>query len=218
MLRKLIYLFLALPLIVLLLHTTIRVIRYFYKFPMPQFLANLIDNPFRRKIQPPHEMPLRHGIEPGMTVLEVGPGNGRYTIETARRVGSAGKVIAVDIEPKMVERVRQRAQAEGFTQIEAKVANVYDLPFDKGTFDAVYLITVISEIPEPERALREFYRVLSPAGTLAFSEMLTDPDYPRASTLIRLATAAHFRLKKKIGNFFAYTLVFEKQPNTTPFT
>jgi len=211
MLQTLIYIILGLPLIVLLLHTTLRVIRYFYKFPMPQFLANLIDNPFRRKIQPPRDMPLRHGIEPGMTVLEVGPGNGRYTLETARRVGSTGKVIAVDIEPKMIERVTQRARAEGVAQIEAKVANVYDLPFEDGTFDAVYLITVISEIPEPERALREFYRVLSPAGTLAFSEMLTDPDYPLARTLIRIATAANFRLKVKIGNFFAYTLVFEKQ-------
>jgi hypothetical protein len=49
MVQVLIYILLALPLIVLLLHTTVRVIRYFYKFPMPQFLANLIDNPFRRK-------------------------------------------------------------------------------------------------------------------------------------------------------------------------
>ena len=72
MLRKLIYFILELPLIVLLLHTTLRVIRYFYKFPMPQFLANLIDNPFRRKIQPPRDMPHRHGSEPDMTVLEVG--------------------------------------------------------------------------------------------------------------------------------------------------
>ncbi len=55
---------------------------------------------------------------------------------------------------------------------------------------------------------------VSQAGTLAFSEMLTDPDYPRAGTLIRLATAANFQLKKKIGNFFAYTLVFEKQAAT----
>ena len=212
--KKPLYIILGLPLIVLLLHTTIRVVRYFYKFPMPQFLANLIDNPFRRKIQPPRDMPLRHGIEPGMTVLEVGPGTGRYTLATARRVGSTGKVIAVDIEPKMIERVMQRARAEGVAQIEAKVANVYDLPFEDGTFDAVYLITVISEIPEPARALREFYRVLSPAGTLAFSEMLTDPDYPLAQTLIRMATAANFRLKKKIGNFLAYTLVFEKQSTT----
>jgi ubiquinone/menaquinone biosynthesis C-methylase UbiE len=68
---------------------------------MPEFLANLIDNPLRRMIQPPTEMPVRHAIDPGMTVLEVGPGNGRYTLETAWRVGMAGKVITVDIEPKV---------------------------------------------------------------------------------------------------------------------
>jgi ubiquinone/menaquinone biosynthesis C-methylase UbiE len=192
------------------LHTIVRLIRYFYKFPMPEFLANLIDNPLRRKFQPPSEMPIRHGIEPGMTVLEVGPGNGRYTLETARRVGSTGHVTAVDIEPKMIERVSQRAQAEGITNLEAKVATVYNLPFEDGMFDAIYMITVISEIPEPERAMQEFYRLLSPSGTLAFSELFTDPDYPLAQTLVRMASQANFRLKKKLGNFFSYTLVFEK--------
>jgi ubiquinone/menaquinone biosynthesis C-methylase UbiE len=155
-------------------------------------------------------MPLRHGITPGMTVLEVGPGNGRYTLETARRVGSSGKVTAIDIEPKMIERLSRRAQAEGITNLEAKVANVHHLPFSDGTFDAVCMITVIGEIPQPERAMREFYRVLKPFGVLAFSEMFTDPDYPRRQTLIRLAHEAKFRLKEKSGSFFAYSLVFEK--------
>lgn len=207
----------ALPVLLfipIVLHTIVRIIRYFYKFPMPQFLANLIDNPLRRKIQPPGEMPIRHGILPGMTVLEVGPGNGRYTIETARRVGSQGNVITVDIEPKMIERVRQRAQVEGITNLEAKVADVYNLPFPDGMFDAIYMITVISEIPEPERALQEFYRVLSPSGTLACSELFTDPDYPLAQTLIRMASKANFQLHKKLGNFFSYTLVFEKPKGT----
>ena len=180
---------------------------------MPEFLANLIDNPLRRRIQPPSDMPIRHGIEPGMTVLEVGPGNGRYTIETARRVGSAGRVIAIDIEPKMIERVLQRAHAEGVTNLDAKVADVYNLPFEDSMFDAICMITVISEIPEPERAMREFHRLLSPSGTLAFSELLTDPDYPLAQTLVRKASQANFRLKKKLGNFFSYTLIFEKQSN-----
>lgn len=211
MLRVLAYLVPGVLLLPVIVHTVVRIFRHFYKFPMPEFLANLIDNPFRRRIQPPSDMPRRHGIQPGMTVLEVGPGNGRYTIETARRVGGAGKVIAIDIEPKMIARVLQRAQAEAIHNLEAKVANVYDLPFEAGAFDAVYLITVISEIPEPARALREFYRVLSPAGTLAFSELLTDPDYPRAQTLVRWASKAQFQLKHKLGNFFAYTLVFEKQ-------
>jgi ubiquinone/menaquinone biosynthesis C-methylase UbiE len=192
------------------LHTIVRVIRYFYKFPMPEFLANLIDNPLRRKFQPPTDMPIRHGIQPGMTVLEVGPGNGRYTVETARQVGSTGRIIAIDIEPKMVERALHRAHAAGITNLEARVADVYDLPFADGMFDAIYMITVISEIPQPERAMHEFQRVLSAAGTLAFSELFTDPDYPRAQTLIRMAHKAGFRLKKKLGSFFSYTLVFEK--------
>ncbi len=207
----LVYLVLDLLLLLVALHTLVRVIRRFYKFPMPQFMANLIDNPLRRKIQPPSEMPLRHGIAPGMTVLEVGPGNGRYTIETARRVGQHGKVVTIDIEPKMIERVLERAQAEGATNLEARTADVYDLPFEDGAFDAIYMITVIGEIPEPERAMRELHRVLSSSGTLAFSEFVTDPDYPLAGTLIRLAGAAGFRLKERLGNFFAYTLVFEKQ-------
>lgn len=214
MLRFLGSLILALFFIPVTLHTLVRIVRYFYKFPMPQFLANLIDNPLRRKIQPPGEMPIRHRIRPGMTVLEVGPGNGRYTVETARRVGNRGRLVTIDIEPKMIERVRQRAQAEGVTNLEAKVADVYNLPFEDEMFDAIYMITVISEIPEPVRAMKEFYRVLAPSGTLAFSELLTDPDYPLAQTLIRQAGVASFRLKEKLGNFFAYTLLFEKQQST----
>jgi ubiquinone/menaquinone biosynthesis C-methylase UbiE len=210
MLLALLYILLGLPLAILVLHTLLRIVRYFHKFPMPELLADAIDNPLRRRIQPPHEMPRRHGVEPGMTVLDVGPGNGRYTVEAARAVGPAGKVVAVDIEPKMIERVRRRARAEGITNLEAKTATVYDLPFRDATFDAVTMIAVISEIPDPQRALTEFNRVLKPAGTLAFSELITDPDYPLARTLIRMAGTAGFRLRRRLGTFFAYTLVFQK--------
>lgn len=210
MVKKLFCTILKIPLFVLILHTTIRLIRHFHKFPMPEFLANLIDNPLRRRIQPPAEMPLRHGLEPGMRVLEVGPGNGRYTLAAARWLGEAGKLLTVDIEPKMVERVRHRAQAEGITNLDARVANVYALPFEEGSFDAVYMITVIGEIPEPVRAMREFHRVLKPSGTLAFSELIMDPDYPSAQTLIRQAAQAGFRVKRQTGSFLAYTLVLEK--------
>jgi ubiquinone/menaquinone biosynthesis C-methylase UbiE len=200
----------ALLFLLVTLHTVVRIARHFRKFPMPQFLANAIDNPFRRRIQPPDRTPLRHGIEPGMTVLEVGPGSGTYTIATARRIGAQGRLVTVDIEERMIERVKHRAQTEGVSNIEAKVADVYDLPFADATFDAIYMIAVIGEIPSPEKALREFHRVLSPSGTIAFSELLLDPDYPLASTVTRKAAAAGFRLKRKIGNAFHYTLVFEK--------
>jgi ubiquinone/menaquinone biosynthesis C-methylase UbiE len=211
-LRILVYVVIGLPLLLLSLHTIVRMVRYFHKFPMPEFAANIIDNPFRRRIQPPEVTPIRHGIEPGMTVLEVGPGNGTYTLATARRVGENGTVITVDIEPRMIERVNRRAQAEGVENIEGRVADVFDLPFEDGYFDLVYMIAVIGEIPTPERAMREFHRVLSPNGTLVFSELIMDPDYPRAVTLERVAESAGFRLKQKIGSFVYYTLIFEKSP------
>jgi SAM-dependent methyltransferase len=198
------------PLLLVAWHTLVRVVRHFYKFPMPQFLANLIDNPLRRRIQPPGEMAVRHGLRPGMTVLEIGPGNGTYTVGAARLVGPAGRVVAVDIEPRMVDRVRQRAEAEGVMNIEARLADASQLPFDDGAFDVAYMITVMGEIPDPVRALREMHRVLSPAGTLACSELLFDPDYPLASTLVRWARDAGFRLRERQGNLLSYTLVFGK--------
>jgi len=200
----------GLPLLLVAWHTAVRIVRHFYKFPMPQFLANLIDNPLRRRIQPPEEMAIRHGLEPGMKVLEIGPGNGTYTLGAARHVGPVGCVVAVDIEPRMVERVRQRAECEGVPNVEACLADVTDLPFDDSSFNAAYMITVMGEIPNPVRALCELNRVLSPSGTLACSEVLLDPDYPLTSTLIRWAEQAGFRLREKRGNLLSYTLLFGK--------
>lgn len=207
---------LLLPVILVAWHTLVRIIRRFYKFPIPQFLANLIDNPLRRRIQPPDATAIRHGIEPGMTVLDVGPGNGRYSIASVRRIGPAGCLHAIDIEPKMIERVQARAAAEGVTNIQPRVASAYELPYPAAFFDAIYMITVTGEIPDPVRAMREFRRVLKPSGTLAVSEILVDPDYPRSSTVTRWAAAAGLHPVKQIGSFFYYTLVFGPDSRQRP--
>lgn len=211
MLKRIIKTLFAIPLMLITLHTVVRIVRHFHKFPMPQWMANAIDNPFRRKIQPPGETAIRHGIEPGMQVLEVGPGNGTYTLASARRIGSNGKLVTIDIEPRMIERVNHKIEAEGINNIETRVANVYDLPFDDQSFDLIYMIAVINEIPDIPRALAEFHRVLKPQGKLVFSELFMDPDYPRASTLTHKVQATNFILKEKLGNFFYYTLIFEKR-------
>jgi len=197
-------------LFILISQLIIRLIRHYYKFPIPGFMVDIIDNPLRRKIQPPCEMPDLFGIEPGMIVLEVGPGNGVYTVESARRVGTSGKVITVDIQPKVIQRLITRTIAESLTNITGNIVNVHHLPYKDGIFDAIYMIAVIGEIPNPEKALQEFYRVLSPSGTLAFSELLFDPDYPMVKTLTKWADQANFVLRSKQGNFLVYTLVFEK--------
>jgi ubiquinone/menaquinone biosynthesis C-methylase UbiE len=208
--RRLMLVVLAIPLVLVVPHTVVRIVRHFHKFPLPEFLADLFDNPLRQRFQPPYETAVRHGLGPGMMVLEVGPGNGTYTMGAARRVGAHGKLVTIDIEPKMVERVKGRAEAEGVENIESRVADVYGLPFEDGTFDVIYMIAVIGEIPEPVRAMREFYRVLAPSGMLAFSELLPDPDYQLASSVTRMAESAGFRCRRRIGSIFYYTLQSEK--------
>ena len=157
MFRRLVWVLLAIPVVMIFLHTIVRIVRHFYKFPMPEFMADFIDHPLRRRFQPPYETAVRHGLEPRMTVLEVRPGSGTYTVGAARRVGARGRLVTVDIEPKMIERARRRAEAEGVESIEARVANVCDLPFEDETFDVVYMIAVIGEIPKPQRAMQEFH-------------------------------------------------------------
>ena len=108
MLLNILYTILGIFVAFLILHTIVRIVRYFYKFPIPQAFVNIIDNPFRRRIQPPYETAIRHGIEPGMRVLDVGPGNGTYTLGAAECLGSEGQLIAIDIEPKIIERLQKK--------------------------------------------------------------------------------------------------------------
>ena len=105
---------------------------------------------------------------------------------------------------------KKKIELEGIANINARVADAYELPFEDSYFDLIYMITVINEIPDIPRALKEFYRVLKLSGKLVFSELLLDPDYPLAGKLIKKVQSAKFRLVRKVGNFFYYTLIFEK--------
>ena len=205
--RILLWLFIVFVIIQIVL----RLVRRIYKFPIPPFLTNIIDNPIRRRILPPEGMPARHGIRAGMRVLEVGPGNGTYTLATSRVVGEAGQVVAIDVAPRIIEKLRQRVELQGAGNIEARLADVHQLPFPDGSFEAIYMITVIGEIPTPTKAMHEFHRVLKGGGTLAFSEFLPDPDYPLPRTLHALASEAGFRLRSRQGKLFYYTMVFDKR-------
>ena len=180
-----------------------------YGGPCPSALSWLVDNPIRRRYTRP--VLDRVGIQPGETVLEVGPGPGAFTVDAARRVGPGGKVFAVDIQPKMIAKLEQRLQAAEVTNVETRVASAYDLPIEDHTVDRAFLITVLPEIPDPVRALREIRRVLRPGGLLSVTEEFTDPDYPLPRTTIHWAEAAGFRLEERYGNLWVYTLNFRSR-------
>lgn len=79
----------------------------------PWWLAFTFDNPLRRFVHNPEKM-LKKFIRQGDTVVDIGCGMGYFSIGMAKMVGAEGRVISVDLQEKMLERVRFRAEQKGF--------------------------------------------------------------------------------------------------------
>lgn len=191
----------------------IRVLRKTYHSPAPALYGPFLDSRLRRLIQPPAEIVARSGIRPGMRVLEIGCGSGAFTTIVARLVGAAGEVAALDIQPGMLaqlDRKLARPENQDIGNVRLYLSGAYELPFEAERFDAVYMVTVLPEIPDQARALAEVWRVLKPGGILAVSELLLDPDYPLRSTTVRIGAEAGFRPEATMGNLWNYTVRFRK--------
>jgi ubiquinone/menaquinone biosynthesis C-methylase UbiE len=131
----------------------------------------------------------------------------------ARAVGKRGKVEALDIQKEMLAQLEQKlSQPENrdIGNVCTHLGSAYELPFDDGALDLVYTIAVLQEIPDKQKALEEVRRVLKPGGILAATELFQDPDYPLMSTTIRDGATAGLHLQATEGNFWYYTVRFEK--------
>jgi len=102
---------------------------------------------------------------PGAHFLDVGCGSGQLALIAAR---DGLKVTGVDIAGNLVERARERAQAEGL-DARFEEADAEALPFEDGRFDIVASLIGAMFAPRPERVAQELLRVCSPAGTVAMA-------------------------------------------------
>lgn len=195
--------------LLIMVGVVLRVVRYYIHFPAPLFAVKFLDNPVRRLIQSPRKVIEWADIREGMCVLEVGPGPGTFTKEAAARVGK-GHVFAVDIQPGVITSLNERLQKEHITNVTTKVASAYELPFQDKTFDRIFMVTVLAEIPDRMKALREFRRVLKDDGILATGEFVIDPDYPRQKTEVKWGKEAGFDLVGARGGIFHYVVTFKK--------
>jgi ubiquinone/menaquinone biosynthesis C-methylase UbiE len=190
-----------------------KIVRKLFRFPAPAFIGRLLDSGYRRRIQPPSQLIERSGIKRGMQVLDLGCGSGAFTTFVARAVGEKGKVYAFDIQADMLKQLENklsRPENKNIKNIKLIEGNAYELPFDNGSLDLVYMVTVFQEIPDRNRALQEVKRVLKPEGVLAVTELFPDPDYPWKSTTTKLGEEAGFVVDEVSGNFFNYTVRFRK--------
>jgi ubiquinone/menaquinone biosynthesis C-methylase UbiE len=170
--------------------------------------AQMLLNPLRRLIMPVGQTLDRFGVTAGKTVLEVGPGPGYYTLEAGWRLAESGRLVCLDIQRDMLERLRSRLEQAGVRGPEHLVADATQLPLATGTFDVAFLVTVLGEVPEPEAALGELRRILRPGGTLGFGESFGDPDYVLLKRLREMCAAQGFEQAAYYRGVFGYTATF----------
>jgi ubiquinone/menaquinone biosynthesis C-methylase UbiE len=138
----------------------------------PWWIGILLASPIRRWFEDPEKLLSRY-IREGMTVLEPGPGMGFFTIPMAKMVGPNGKVIAVDVQQKMLDGVRRRAERAGVLErIELRQAKPDSLNVDdlRGSVDLVVAIHVVHEMPSDEMFFRQAAGTLKSGGSLLLVE------------------------------------------------
>ena len=111
------------------------------------------------------------GLQPGMSLLDVGCGLGYLGYTFWKHFGDGGHYTGVDIRPKLIEEATENAQewAHG-GKTEFLEGDVYELPFDDNSFDWVACQTLMIHLAQPEAALREMFRVLKPGGIITCFE------------------------------------------------
>lgn len=138
----------------------------------PWWLGYFLASPVRRLWYAPGELVEPH-LQAGMTVLEPGPGMGFFTIEIARLVGADGRVVAVDIESKMLDVLMRRAAKAGVAhRIDARVCAVDSMGLTDlaGQVDFVLACAVVHELPSPAAFFQEAAQAMKTGAALLMIE------------------------------------------------
>ena len=162
----------------------------------PWGLGYLLASPLRRLMLDPIKV-LAPYVREGMTVLEPGPGMGFFTLELGRLVGPAGRVVAVDIQPRMLSRLKRRVARAGLGErVDARLAapdtlGIADLA---GSVDLTLAFYLVHELPAVERFFGEVAKASKPGGGLLFAEPAGHVKKMDFETELKAAIHAGFEL------------------------
>jgi SAM-dependent methyltransferase len=178
--------------------------------PTPVWARWLLHSRWRYCYRAPGRTLALLDIQPGMQVLELGPGSGLFTLEAARLVGSQGRLVCADLQMAMLRPLDQEIRAAGLRNVLLQAATAERLALRDTSFDLVLAIAVLPMIPEKHQALHELRRVLKPGGLLAVSEELLEPEYVPMFVTRWWCRRAGFSLVGQVRTTWWYMLLFRR--------
>lgn len=113
-------------------------------------------------------------IEEGMTVADLGAGEGYYTVRLSKRVGSKGRVLAQDIDAEALKKLATRVGREEYSNVAIQKGDVDNPKLPEGSFDRVFMVHMYHEVTEPYAFLWQLYPALAQGGEV----IVVDRDYP----------------------------------------
>jgi len=138
----------------------------------PWWLGYVLVSPLRHLFYDPSKI-LAPYVREGMTVLEPGPGMGFFTLELARRVGSSGRVVAMDIQPRMIAGLKRRIARAGLLErVEIRLAqpDSMGIPDLASKVDFTLAFAVVHEMPSAGRFFADVSAASKPGALLLFAE------------------------------------------------
>lgn len=177
----------------------------------PASLSWLVENPYMNAVSAPNKIFQSLHLEKGMKLLDVGSGPGRLTLPAAKLVGKSGEVVALDLQSKMLDKLKERAKKIELDNVRLVHAAAGSGKIDKEYFDRALLVTVLGEIPNKHEALVEIYESLKEGGILSVTEVIPDPHYTTIKKVRALCHNVGFQEIDSFGNWLAFTINFIKQ-------
>lgn len=180
----------------------------------PARFAFLLEGPVRRWLLKPDRLVATLRLPPAASVLDLGAGSGVVAAVVAPQVRD-GRLVLFDAQPRMLQRARRRLATPAGVRPPAFAVGLAEfLPFAAASFDIVLMVTVLGELDDARRTMREVHRVLRPGGLLSITEHLPDPDFRSLATVRALVTASGFAERDVCGGRWSYTI---NATRLTPF-